>query len=150
MKSCQEIMTENPQCCLADDKAYTVAQRMQSENVGSMPVVENHHTKKLIGILTDRDLAVRVVGASRDATNTCVSDVMTPKPVVCHPGDDLDSTIEVMASHQIRRIPVVDENGQVVGIIAQADVATRLNNQVKTGRMIGQISQPDLVASVKH
>lgn len=150
MKKCQEIMTENPQCCLADDKVYTIAQRMQSENIGSMPVVENLQTKKLIGIITDRDLAVRVVGASRDATSTRVSDVMTPNPVVCHPGDDLDSTIEVMASHQVRRIPVVDENGQVVGIIAQADIATRLNNQVKTGRMIGQISQPDLIASMTH
>ncbi len=78
MKNCQEIMTKNPQCCLPGDKVYTIAQRMQSENIGALPVVENHETKKLIGIVTDRDLAVRVVGASRDATNTLVSDVMTP------------------------------------------------------------------------
>jgi CBS domain-containing protein len=150
MKNCQEIMTENPECCLADDKVYTVAQRMQSENIGALPVVENHQTKKLIGIVTDRDLAVRVVAASRDATNTLASDVMTPDPVACHPDDDLDTTLEVMSNHQIRRIPVVDMAGQVVGIIAQADVATRLNNQVKTGHMIGQISQPDLVPAVTH
>ena len=145
MKNCQEIMTDNPVCCLADDMVYTIAQRMQSENVGALPVVENHETKKLIGIITDRDLAVRVVGASRDATSTQVSDVMTPNPVFCHPADDLDRTLEVIASHQIRRIPVVDKGGQVVGIIAQADIAIRLDNHDKAGQVVGKISQPDLV-----
>ncbi len=147
MKNCQEIMTQSPACCLPDDKVYTVAQRMQSENVGALPVVENHETKKLIGIVTDRDLAVRVVGASRDATNTQVSDVMTSNLVVCHPTDNLDATLELMANHQVRRIPVVDKDGQVVGIIAQADVAIRLDNHDKVGQMIGQISQPDLVSA---
>lgn len=143
--NCQEIMTENPECCLPDDKVYTIAQRMQSENVGALPVVENHQTKKLIGIVTDRDLAVRVVGASRDATSTQVGEVMTPNPVVCHPTDSLDATLEIMANHQIRRIPVVNGHGQVVGIIAQADIAIRLENHDKAGQIIGLISQPDLV-----
>jgi CBS domain-containing protein len=145
MNYCQEIMTENPVCCLANDKVYSVAQRMQTEDVGALPVVESHETRKLIGIVTDRDLAVRVVAASRDATNTPVGDVMTPDPVVCHPLDDLTTMLENMASHQIRRIPVVDEAGQVVGIIAQADIATRLNNHDKTGQVIEEISQPDSV-----
>lgn len=147
MTNCQDIMTQNPACCLADDQVYTSAQRMQSENVGALPVVENYETKKLIGIVTDRDLAMRVVGASRDATATLVGDVMTPDPVVCHPTDDLDTTLLVMASHQIRRIPVVDEQGQVVGIIAQADVAIRLDNHDKVGQMVEQVSQPDLVSA---
>jgi CBS domain-containing protein len=108
-------------------------------------VVENYETKKLIGIVTDRDLAVKVVGASRDATETRVGDVMTPNPVFCHPTDDLDTMLEVMAGRQIRRIPVVDEVGQIVGIISQADVAIRLDDHNKVGQMVGQISQPDLV-----
>jgi CBS domain-containing protein len=120
---------------------------MQSENIGALPVVENYETKKLIGIVTDRDLAMRVVGASRDATDTLVSDIMTPDPVVCHPTDDLDTTLLVMASHQIRRIPVVDDEGQVIGIIAQADIALRLDNHDKVGQMVGQISQPDVVSA---
>ncbi len=147
MTNCQDIMTQSPACCLADDQVYTSAQRMQNENVGALPVVENYGTKKLIGIVTDRDLAIRVVGASRDATATLVGDVMTPNPVVCHPADDLDTTLLVMASHQIRRIPVVDEKGQVLGIIAQADIAIRLDNHDKVGQMVGQISQPDLVST---
>lgn len=145
MKNCQEIMTKDPECCVASDKVYTAAQRMQSENVGALPVVESHETRKLMGIVTDRDLAVRVVGASRDATNTLVGNVMTPDPVVCHPLDDLDTTLETMAKYQIRRIPVVDENGQVVGIIAQADIAIHLDNHAQVGLMIGEISQPDPV-----
>lgn len=147
MKNCQEIMTTSPACCLADDRVYIAAQRMQNENVGALPVVENHQTKKLIGIVTDRDLALRVVGASRDATNTQVGDVMTPNPVISHPADDLDTTLEVMAMRQIRRIPVVDKDGCVVGIIAQADVATRLNNHDKVGQIIGKISQQVLITS---
>ncbi|MDZ4672642.1 MAG: CBS domain-containing protein [Phototrophicales bacterium] len=143
MKNCQEIMTVNPECCLADDKVYKIAQQMQNEDVGALPVVENHTTKRLIGIITDRDLAIRVVGAGRDSADTQVGDVMTPNPLFCHPTDDLDATLEIMASHQIRRIPCVDENGYVVGIIAQADVATRLHNNDKVGEMVSQISQPD-------
>jgi CBS domain-containing protein len=118
---------------------------MQNEDIGALPVVENHKTRKLIGIVTDRDLAIRVVGASRDATSTQIKDVMTPDPVACHPGDDLEATLEVMASRQIRRSPVVDEQGQVVGIIAQADLAIRLHNHDKVGQMVDEISQPDPV-----
>ena len=145
MKSCQEIMTRNPECCLASDKVYAVAQRMQNADIGALPVVESHKNKKLIGIVTDRDLAVRVVGASRDATETQVSDIMTPNPVICHPAEDLETTLEVMASHQIRRIPVVDDLGQVVGIIAQADVAIHVDNHDKVVQLVGEISQPDSV-----
>jgi CBS domain-containing protein len=147
MKSCQEIMTRNPECCLASDKVYAVAQRMQNADIGALPVVESHKNKKLIGIVTDRDLAVRVVGASRDATETQVGDIMTPNPVICHPAEDLETTLEVMASHQIRRIPVVDDLGQVVGIIAQADVAIHVDNHDKVVQMVGEISQPDSVTA---
>jgi CBS domain-containing protein len=147
MKNCQEMMTQNPACCLADDKVNIIAQRMQSENIGALPVVENHKTKKLIGIITDRDLAVRVVGSSRDSARTKVVDVMTLKPVVCHQADDINSMLAVMANHKIRRIPVVDEEGQVVGIIAQADIALHLDDLDKVGQIIGQISQPDKVSA---
>ncbi len=148
MKNCQDMMTKDPQCCIPSDKVYVIAQRMQSENIGSLPVVENHETRKLIGIITDRDLAVRVVGASRDATNTQVGDVMTPNPVACYPADSLDTALEVMSSHQIRRIPIIDEeHGQVMGIVAQADMAIHLDNPDKLERMIGQISRREVVTA---
>jgi CBS domain-containing protein len=147
MKTCQDIMTKNPTCCLPSDKVYLVAQRMQSEGIGALPVVASHESNQLIGMITDRDLALRVVGASRDATSTTISDVMSPKPVSCLPLDKLDATVKLMAEHQIRRIPVVDENGQVVGIIAQADIATRLDDSKQLGQMVEQISQPDEVSA---
>lgn len=143
MKKCEEIMTKNPECCLASDKVYMVAQRMQSADIGALPVVDNHETKKLIGIITDRDLAVQVVGASRDATNTLVSDVMTTQPQVCHPSDDVDTMLSRMSTHQVRRLPVVDKDGYVVGIISQADVATRLDNENQSAKMLEQISLPE-------
>lgn len=146
MKS-HEIMTNNPECCLASDKVYVIAQRMQSENVGALPVVENHENKKLIGIITDRDLAIRVLGANQNATSTQVRAVMTHNPVICFEDDELDTTIEIMAKNQIRRIPVVDENKRIVGIISQADVATRLENQNQSANMLEQISQPVLETS---
>lgn len=145
MKSCQELMTKDPACCLASDKVYAIAQLMQSEDVGAIPVIENHQSYKLMGIVTDRDLAMRVVGASRDATSTTVGDVMTPNPVVCHPEDELDKVISAMEKHQLRRIPVVDANGKIVGIIAQADLAIHMRDHDKVGQMIGEISQPDSV-----
>ncbi len=145
--NCQEMMSQHPECCVASDKVYTVAQRMQSENIGALPVVDNYVTKKLVGIITDRDLAIKVVGASRDATSTRIADVMTPDPVSCHPEDDLDATLRTMASYQIRRIPVVDEFGQVVGIIAQADIAIHLDDHEKVRQMVNEVSQPSLIPS---
>lgn len=117
---------------------------MQSEDIDALPVVENHKTKKLIGIVTDRDLAVRVVGESRDARNTQTADIMTSHPVVCHPADDLNMTLEAMASHHINQFPVVDEKGQMVGMVAQVDVANGLNNDDKAEQM----SKPDLMSSL--
>lgn len=136
-------MTTDPICCLADDRVYAVAQQMQNENIGSLPVIESHQDKTLIGVITDRDLALRVVGASRDSINTTVKDVMTSQPLFCYANDDLDTTLEVMAHHQIRRMPCVDENNQVVGIIAQADIVIHLKDHQKVGAMMRDISQPD-------
>lgn len=120
---------------------------MQREEIGALPVVDNHQTRKLIGIITDRDLAVRVVGASLNPTDTAVGDVMTANPVFCHPTDALDSALNLMAHHQIRRIPVIDEASRVVGIIAQADIALRLDNYDTAGQVVEQISQPDPVST---
>lgn len=146
MKTCQELMTAAPVCCLGTDKVYSVAQMMHNEDIGAIPVVDGHTTKILVGIITDRDLAVRVVGASRDATSTPVSEVMTQTLHVCHPHDDISKALETMGKHQLRRIPVVDANYQVMGIISQADIALRLHDSGKVGDWVGEISQPDGVS----
>lgn len=141
MKKCNEVMTKNPACCLQDDTVLKAAGLMKSENVGSIPVVENKQTRKLIGIVTDRDLTLKVVAEGRDAASTKVDAVMTHKVVTCRAEDDLQKALDAMAEHQLRRIPVVDNDNKIVGIIAQADVATRVDQPEKTAEMVKEISQ---------
>ena len=145
MTKCSQVMTENPVSCLGSDSISSVTQQMQIHDVGAMPVVADHGTKKLIGIVTDRDIALRVVGADREAKGTWVADVMTPNPVACHANDNIDVAIDAMSLHKVRRIPTVDNNGQLVGIISQADVATRLHDTHKTADVVTEISQPNSI-----
>lgn len=145
MITCEDIMTQTPFSCLKTDKVYIVAQRLQVENIGALPVVEDLDTKKLIGMITDRDLAIRVVGTGQDSTEVSVGDVMTPSPVACHPNDEIDVALAVMSTHQIRRVPIVNEMGGLVGIVTQADIATRMNDYNKIGHVVEKISQPDPV-----
>jgi len=141
MRKCDEVMTKNPICCLPNDIVAKVAQLMRRENVGSIPVVENEQTKKLVGIVTDRDLALKVVADGLDGKTTKAEAVMTRDIVTCLAEDDLQEALDAMADHQLRRIPVVNKEYKVVGIIAQADVATRVNQPEKTAEMVKEISQ---------
>ena len=141
MPKCDEVMTKNPVCCLPNDIVAEAAKLMKSGNIGSIPVIENGQTKKLIGIVTDRDLTLKIVAEGLDAKSTKVEAVMTRKVVTCLAGDDLQKALDAMAEHQLRRIPVVDNDNKVVGIIAQADVATRVDQPEKTAEMVKEISQ---------
>ena len=141
MKKCNEIMTKNPVCCLPNDNVAKAAELMKSGNIGSIPVVENEQTKKLVGIVTDRDLALKIIAEGRDAKSTKVETVMTHKVVTCHADDELQKALDAMTEHQLRRIPVVDNDNRIVGIIAQADVATRADQPEKTAEMVKEISQ---------
>jgi CBS domain-containing protein len=141
MKKCNEVMTKNPFCCLPNDMVTKVAQLMKRENIGPIPVIENEQTQKLVGIVTDRDLALKIVAEGRDAKSTKVEAVMTRKVVTCRAEDDLQKALDAMSEHQLRRIPVVDNDNKILGIIAQADVATRINQPEKTAEMVKQISQ---------
>ena len=134
-------MTKNPLCCLPEDLVTKAAKLMKSEHIGSIPVIENEQTKKLVGIVTDRDLTLRIVAEGLDAKSTKVETVMTRKMVTCHAEDDLQKALDAMAEHQLRRIPVVDGDNKIVGIIAQADVATRVDQPQKTAEMVKEISQ---------
>lgn len=141
MKKCNEVMTKDPFCCLPTDSVQKVAEIMKSQNIGSMPVIDAGHTKKLIGIVTDRDLALKIIGGELDPKSTKVDAVMSHNLVTCHANDDLQKALNAMAEHQLRRIPVVDDDNKILGIIAQADVATRANQPDKTAEMVKEISQ---------
>ena len=141
MKKCNEVMTKNPVCCLPNDMVAKAAELMKNENIGSIPVIENEQTKKLVGIVTDRDLALKIVAEGLDAKSTKVEAVMTRKVVTCRADDDLQKALDAMSEHQLRRIPVVDNDNKILGIIAQADVATRVDQPEKTAEMVKEISQ---------
>jgi CBS domain-containing protein len=114
---------------------------MRSQDIGPVPIVEDKEGGRLVGIVTDRDLALKVVAQGLDANSTRVSEVMTTDVVTCHPDDDLSKALNAMSNMQLRRIPVVDAGGRIVGIIAQADVATRLDEPEKTGEVVKDISE---------
>ena len=141
MKKCEEVMTKNPVCCLPEDNVIKVAEMMKRTNIGSIPVIENEQTRKLVGIVTDRDLAMKIVAEGRDAKSTKVETVMTHKVIACRPDDDVQKALEAMSEHQLRRIPIVDSNNKILGIIAQADVAVRVNQPEKTAAVVKEISE---------
>ncbi|MBI4501390.1 MAG: CBS domain-containing protein [Gemmatimonadetes bacterium] len=139
----KDLMTPNPACCTPDDEVAEAARLMREFDCGSLPVVESEETMRLIGIVTDRDLAVRGLTEGKDG-ETKVSEVMSTDPGSCRPDDDIRDVESVMIQRKVRRVPVVDERGRCVGIIAQADLALgkdAVSNR-EVGRVVEQISVP--------
>jgi CBS domain-containing protein len=141
MATCSDLMTRNPVCCLASDAVRTAAQLMKQEEIGLLPVVDDQHQNKVVGVVTDRDLVLNVVAEGRPDT-TPIGDVMTGNPVTCRADDALEHALSAMAQHQIRRVPVVNDSGAIVGIIAQADVALRVDDPTTTTEIVRKISKP--------
>jgi CBS domain-containing protein len=136
-KNVKDVMTSNPAIVQADAAVVEAARIMSQENIGIVPVVEND---RLVGTLTDRDVAVRVVAEGRDPQSTTVREIASTDLVTVEPEQDLSDALQLMARHQVRRLPVV-ENDRLVGIVAQADVA-RESDDKQTGELVEEISKP--------
>ena len=136
-KSVRDLMTDKVSSIDADKTVEDAAKMMKDEDVGLVPIVEGD---RLIGTLTDRDIAIRVVAEGRDPSSTTVREVASTDLVTVDPQQDLDEALRLMAQHQVRRLPVVEEDGRLVGIVAQADVA-RDGDDSQTGQVVEQISQ---------
>ena len=141
MQTCKDVMTKQVSCCLPGDTARQVAQLMKAEDVGAVPVIDNQQSKKLQGMVTDRDIAMKIVAEVHDPKNTKIEAIMTREVVTCTADDSVEEALDAMSHHQIRRIPVVDAERRVIGIIAQADVATRVREPRKTGEVVQEISR---------
>ena len=141
MTTCSDVMTTNLVCAQADDTVVSVAQLMKDQDVGPIPIVDDLTTRRLQGIVTDRDLAMKVVAEGRDPNSTRVSEVMTSDVVTVRQDDDIQAALDAMSQNQLRRILVVNENENLVGIIAQADIATRMNKPEQTGEVVKEISE---------
>ena len=136
-QSVQELMTANPQSVSADQTIVEAARIMRDEDAGLVPVVEGD---RLVGTLTDRDIAIRVVAEGRDPQSTNVREVASTDLVTIDPQQELSEALRLMAQHQVRRLPVVEEDGRLVGILAQADVARHADEE-QVGEVVEQISQ---------
>ena len=136
-KSIREAMTSKPCSIDADKPVSYAAKMMRDEDVGLAPIVEG---ERLVGVLTDRDIAVRVVAEGRDPDQVKVAEVASRDVVTLDPQQDLDEALRPMAQHQVRRLPVVEEDGRLVGVVAQADVAKEAD-QGRTGEVVQQVSR---------
>jgi CBS domain-containing protein len=135
--SIRDTMTSNPRTIETSTPVAEAARLMSSEDVGSLPIVEGD---RLVGMLTDRDITVRVVAEGMDPQSTTAGDVASRDVVSVDPQQQLDEALRLMAQHQVRRLPVVEEDGRLVGIVAQADVATA-GQDARTGQVVEEISR---------
>jgi len=117
---------------------------MRSLDLGWLPVVDNGENRTLLGVLTDRDLVVNMVADNLDPGHTAVEDLMTMNPATCFWRDDVQAALDVMARCQVRRVPVFDDEGRVVGVIAQADLALRLRDSRLVAGVLERISRPTI------
>jgi CBS domain-containing protein len=136
MGQIRDLMTSNPTTCEPSTTVLEAAKRMVQDDVGSIPVVEGD---RLVGLVTDRDIVVRVVAEGRDPMSTTLREFASSDLETVAPDDDLDAALRKMASAQVRRLPVV-EGDRLVGVVAQADVA-RKGEDAKTGQVVEQISR---------
>jgi CBS domain-containing protein len=133
----REIMTSNPSSIEPSSPIAEAARIMKQEDAGVVPVTENG---RLSGMVTDRDIAIRVVAEGKDPQSTTVREVASTDLVTVDPEQDLDEALRLMAQHQVRRLPVVEEDGRLVGVLAQADIA-REGDDKQTGQVVQEISE---------
>ncbi len=137
-RSVRDLMTPNPQGVEASASVSDAARIMKEQDVGPVPILEGG---QLVGMLTDRDIAIRVVAEGRDPQSTTAGEIASRDLVTIDPQQDLDEALRLMAQHQVRRLPVVEEDGRLVGILAQADVATEHGDDRATGQVVEEISR---------
>jgi CBS domain-containing protein len=138
MTKVAEVMTDRPRAIAPETSIREAARMMEEEDIGSLPVVKEG--ARLVAIVTDRDIAIRAVGRGLEAEGTSVMDIASKEVYVLTPDDDLDDALEMMAHAQVRRLPVVVRENELVGMVAQADVA-RTSKEKKTGEVVEAISQ---------
>lgn len=134
---CEEIMKTTVEVLKQDDDVRTAAQRMRDANVGFLPVCDAN--RKVIGTLTDRDIALRCCTGDRPPSSVKVSEIMTREAVTCRPQDDLRTAEELMGKHHKSRIIVTDDQGVIRGVISLSDIAQR-EDPKQTGQTIRQVA----------
>jgi len=132
-----DVMTPNPRTIEPSTPIVEAARLMAQEDIGPVPIVEG---ERVVGILTDRDVATRVVAEGKDPQTTTAGEIASKQLVTIDPDQDLEEAARLMAQHQVRRLPVCEEDGRLVGIVAQADIAAEAPEQ-QTGQVVQEISK---------
>ena len=133
----RDVMTGSPRTIDSAGSAVDAARLMRDEDVGLIPIVESD---RVVGTVTDRDIAVRVVAEGKSPETTHVADIASRELVTIDPDQDVDEAMRLMSKHQVRRLPVVEEDGKLVGIVAQADIAKHVA-AAQTGEVVEKISK---------
>lgn len=137
--SIEQIMTPDPACGTPDTSLREVAQMMLEHDCGEIPIVEDNDSKRVVGVITDRDIAVRAVASGMDGSASAAN-VMSRNVVTVRENADVQEACDKMEQNQIRRVPVVDAQGRLCGIVAQADIALHLNEQ-DAGTVVKDVSR---------
>jgi CBS domain-containing protein len=138
----RDVMSQNPTCCTPGDSAQSVARIMRDRNVGAVPVIADQQTRQLIGMITDRDFCCSIVADGLDPKKTTIEKFISANPIACRDGENIEKCERLMQDHQVRRVPVVDSNGSVIGIVSQADLALR-DKPERVSRTVAEISRSD-------
>ena len=138
----QDIMSKDPTCVTPDTKLADAARLMKTENIGVVPVVESESSRRLVGVLTDRDIAVRAVAEGRDGASTSVGHIMTSNVRTSSATDSVADVMDLIGREQVRRVPIIDERGVLVGIISQADIVLEAKDDKRAEKTVERISQP--------
>jgi|KBSMisStaDraftv2_1062788.scaffolds.fasta_scaffold120365_2 CBS domain-containing protein len=133
----REVMTDRPRCVTLETPISEVAELMESEDIGSLPVLEG---EQLAGMVTDRDIVIRAIAKGKDPRGMPVREVASREPVTVYAEDDLSNALKKMAIEQVRRLPVVDDDNRLVGVLSQADVAIEAKDK-SVGEMVEEISK---------
>ncbi|QDG52560.1 CBS domain-containing protein [Persicimonas caeni] len=139
--SIKDLMTSKPQCASKNTSLQDIAKMMDDCDCGMIPIVEQNGKSNVLGTVTDRDITIRAVSQGKNPLDLNASDVMSGNPICINQDADDNEAEQLMGQHQIRRLIVVDDNNNVVGVLAQADLA-RNEPQRETGKVVQQISKP--------
>ena len=137
----KDLMSKKPACATPDMELSKVAKLMADHNVGSIPVVENKDSMRIVGMVTDRDIATRAVAEGKNPLQMRAQDIMSSPVVTVNEDDEAEEVARLMQQKMVRRVPVVDRQGNVCGIVAQADIALKTNDQT-TADVVESISKP--------
>jgi CBS domain-containing protein len=136
----REIMSRDPVCCVLNDTAQTVGKILCDRNIGSMPVVVDQQSRKIVGMITDRDLCCSVIAQGMNPKTTQIDKLIGATPITCRDGENIETCERLMQEHQIRRIPIVDAQDRVIGIVAQADLALK-DKPERVSKTVAEISK---------